>query len=153
VTEEEIKDICPQLERDPHFRIASPVDLGQNCFGFAAGDARRWDPAPVMSPTRAGIYWPPGVPSLNTVNAFIQAYETIGYTQCDDDQYEEGYEKVAVYISDSDEPLHAARQQEGGIWASKLGGGNDIEHGSPETIEGSRMLGRAAYYLRRPLAP
>jgi hypothetical protein len=148
VTEEEIKAICAGLQTDPHFDITSPEDFGQNCFGFAADEKRRWDPAPIMAPTTAGVFWPAGVPLLNTVSAFRAAYATIGYEPCPDAEVEAGFEKIALYVDESGEPTHAARQYESGIWASKLGGGNDIVHGSPEALD-STLLGRAAHFLRR----
>lgn len=150
LTEDDIKAICPRLEHDRAFRIASPPDSGQNCFGWAAGERKRWDPVPTMAPTRAGVFWPAGVPLLKTVNAFVAAYATIGYEPCPGPEREAGFEKIALYVDESGEPLHASHQSESGTWTSKLGGANDIEHGSPEAVE-TPFFGRPLYYLRRPV--
>ena len=86
---------------------------------------------------------------MPTLAAFIAAYATIGFEPCDDGQPEAGFEKIAIYVDDAGEPVHAARQLPSGVWTSKLGGANDIEHGSPEGVE-APLCGKASQYLRRP---
>jgi len=147
---EEICVIFPGLTVDPHFRIASPHDPAYNCFAWAAGDDHRWwDPVPLIAPTRAGVHWPAHVPVLLSRAAFIAAYATIGYEVCADPKLEEGFEKIALYENADGEPVHAARQLDSGVWTSKLGRANDIEHGAPETIE-APLSGAPALFLRRP---
>lgn len=152
MTEDELRDIFPSLAADEQFRISSPHDHGYNCFAWAAGeDHRRWDPVPTLAPTRAGVYWPEGVPLLPSRAAFVAAYGTIGYEICDSPELEDGFEKVVLYENASGEPVHASRQLSSGAWTSKLGGGNDIEHGSTTGLE-APLTGSPAVYLRRPRA-
>jgi hypothetical protein len=75
-------------------------------------------------------YWPEGVPRSETVEAFIQAYRTLGYEICDSPALEPGVEKIAIYVNNrvDREPTHAARQLPSGKWTSKLGRAEDIEH-------------------------
>jgi hypothetical protein len=61
------------------------------------------------------------------VVAFRDAFATLGYVVCDDDQLEAGYEKVALFAL-AGVPKHAARQLPNGCWTSKLGRIEDIEH-------------------------
>jgi hypothetical protein len=58
--------------------------------------------------------WPSGVPREVTLNAFIQAFATLGYMLCQDAVLEVGFEKIAFYaIREPDgsfSPTHAAKQ-------------------------------------------
>jgi hypothetical protein len=49
---------------------------------------------------------------------------------------EKGFEKVAIYVKGNQNPTHAARQLDSGIWTSKIGNEEDIEHSSPAVLEG-----------------
>ena len=64
---------------------------------------------------------------------------------------EEGYEKVAVYSDKSGSPKHVSRQKADGIWTSKLGRLEDIEHHGPEDLEGGLYGSVAVFMRRRPL--
>lgn len=124
------------------FKITSPETNRYNCIGWAAGDTRRW-----WWPEHRR-YWPPGVPREPTVEAFVQAFATLGYEPCDSDGVEEGVERVALYAYANGEPTHAARQLPSGRWTSKLGTWEDIEH-TLVGLEGARY-GHVARILRRP---
>lgn len=150
LTEDQLRAAYPGLESDARFRIASDPDLGYNCFAWAAEDTEhRWEAAAeLLMPTRAGTYWPPGVTVFPTLNAYIEAYRSLGYELCDTAELEEGFEKIAIYVGASGEPFHAARQLASGVWTSKLGGANDIEHETPDGIT-SLNLGSPSIFLRR----
>ena len=62
------------------------------------------------------------------MEAFIEAFVVLGFTPCDTAEYEEGFEKVAIYIDVNGKPTHAARQLSSRLWTSKLGNLQDIEH-------------------------
>ena len=135
----------PRLTPQNH-SIESPRDRAYNCIAWAAGETTRfWWPDPMGT-----TYWPAGAPSEETVGAFIQAYATLGYSPCESAALEQDFEKIAVYTKDA-KPTHAARQLRNGSWTSKLGRQEDIEHESPEAIEGP-AYGKVAVILRRPVA-
>lgn len=92
-------------------------------------------------------YWPPGVPREETLAAFEAAYDTLGYSRCESAQFEPGFTKVAVYAKGT-VPAHAARQLPDGRWTSKLGEREDIEHLTPELLEGE-VYGYVSLILRR----
>ena len=81
-------------------------------------------------------YWPPEIPRTETLEAFIKAFEIFGYRVCNCIAYEEGFEKVAIYIDTHGKPTHAARQLSSGNWTSKLGQLEDIEHAALDNIAG-----------------
>lgn len=102
----------------------SDEDYLYNCFGFAAGSRTQW-----WQPTEGtGFHWPPGVPMEFTLDAYRQAYESIGYSVCGGEELEEGIEKIAIFTYEDGIPSHATRQLVDGRWTSKLGEYEDISH-------------------------
>lgn len=118
-----------------------------NCIAWAAEDTEKWwwpaGGTPVAGFTGAPMkpnYWPPGVPREETVEAFVQAFEALGYAVCAEQSHESGFTKVAVYARTTlpKRPTHMARQLPDGMWTSKLGSGPDIFHKTLECLEGSQ---------------
>lgn len=96
-----------------------------NCIAFAASEThRRWWPSGFPQYD----YWPPEAPCEETIECFILAFKTRGYTPCADGRLELGYQKVAIYADYDRTPLHMARQRFWGSWVSKLGELEDILH-------------------------
>jgi hypothetical protein len=131
------------------WRMTSPESVDYNCIAWAAGeDDRFW------WPDLLGIgYWPPGAVRRETLDAFVEAYGTLGYAVCADGILEEGFEKVALFTR-AGKPTHAARQLRSGAWTSKLGRSFDIEHDTPEAVAGvpgCGIYGEVAVFLRRRL--
>ncbi len=105
-------------------KITSPKTKDYNCIAWAASeDFRFWWPDSMMI-----SYWPEGVEREETLSAFRKAYATKGFQVCADERFEDGYEKIAVYIDGLGKPQHAARQLIGEVWSSKLGEEYDIIH-------------------------
>lgn len=125
------------------FEVTSPRTNAYNCIAWAAGETHVW-----WWP--AGRYWPGGVPHVDTVEAFRDAFQTKGYTPCETGSLEEGFEKVALYTGVDGRVTHAARQLQCGKWTSKLGGEWDITH-ELKGLEGDEY-GRVVCYLKRRTA-
>jgi len=120
-----------------------------NCVAWAVGKKDNfWWPRQL-----AGYHWPKGLPreplNKETVENFIRAIETEGFERCNDGNFENGYEKVAIYVNHLEVPKHVARSLPNGSWTSKMGDDEDIEHPTLEVLEG-HGFGRAKYFLRRP---
>ena len=64
---------------------------------------------------------------METVAAFQEAFGSLGFVVCENEDLEVGFEKIALF-ADDDVPQHAARQLSNGRWTSKLGELEDIEH-------------------------
>lgn len=106
------------------FIITSPEANGYNCIAWAAGeDIRWWEPD-----RRLNYYWPENIERQYTVDAYLRAYETVGFQTCRHEGYEDGYEKIALYVQKDGRPTHASRQVSQDKWTSKLGKSYDIEH-------------------------
>jgi hypothetical protein len=125
------------------FTETSPAAADYNCIAWAAGPTDVWwwpDPLEVY-------HWPQGVPRVETLEAFYQAFESLGYVRGEDGHLEAGFEKIALYVLDG-KPTHAARQLSDGNWTSKLGKWIDITH-TLYGLEGP-AYGQVAGFLKRP---
>jgi hypothetical protein len=128
------------------YSVTSAATEDYNCIAWAAGEEDRW-----WWPDAFGTaYWPENVPRVETLEAFVSAYITLGYQPCESAVWEPGYEKVAIYVDASGMPTHASRQLPSGEWSSKLGSWEDITHGSLEGISG-RLYGQVRQILKRPM--
>lgn len=137
-------DEFPRLRPDNH-RVTSPPSAEYNCVAWAAEDAEnRWQP---------GVYWPTDLPQDDFgLDALVRAFRALGYEGgATDAGLEQGFQKVALYGS-RHLYTHAARQLPTGKWTSKLGGGVDIEHDTPDDVAGG-LYGEVAEVLKRPLPP
>lgn len=85
---------------------------------------------------------------VETVEAFRDAFATLGYILCSDDRFEPGYEKVALFAL-AGVPKHAARQLPTGRWISKLGRSEDIEH-QRHDLSGT-AYGAVVLAMKRPV--
>ena len=149
--EAKIIALFPGLKNDPDFKITSPSDPDYNCIAWAYHYNNRWMwPGGVEEKVMDGFhYWPDGVVDSIDVAAFIEAFAKSGYSVCDNATFEEGFRKVALYVKDgTTECTHAARQLSNGRWTSKLGQENDIQHGTPYTLEG-QVYGRVFCIMKR----
>jgi hypothetical protein len=140
-----IESEFPRLRQDG-YSITSPGTDDYNCIAWAGGDTtRKWDPDPT-----SGRYWPKTVPRTLDVESFVQLFALEGgYSPCDSQAFEQGFEKIALFVSLSREVTHAARQLPSGTWTSKLGDWEDIEHSTLSGLE-SAFYGQVAKILKRP---
>ena len=126
------------------YTISSPATIEYNCIAWAAGDSEAWWwPDPFNQ-----YYWPSEIIREESIDAFVKAFEFLGYTICPDAEYEKGYEKVAIYSKTDGRPTHAARQIASEKWTSKIGSLEDIEHDT-NSLSGSRY-GEPVIFMKRP---
>jgi hypothetical protein len=96
-----------------------------------------------------GYWWPTTVATmLYSVRAYEQVYETMSYQPCGNGDFVLGTEKIALYGHDPGECLHVARQLINGMWTSKMGDLADIEHATPQEVEGEKH-GRVLAFMER----
>lgn len=132
----------PRL-RSTGFSVSSPATIDYNCIAWAAGDIGRcWWP----DSNNIG-FWPHTAPRAETIEAFVGAFETLGYSLCGSAEHEIGFEKIAIYVDRDQMPTHGARQLDSGLWTSKLGDFEDIEH-TLDGLEGP-TYGKVAAVMRR----
>ncbi len=136
----------PNLDKDPNWEIKSPPDNNYNCIAFAAlkTDRNVW---PSVMGKLDGVEWPKDLPVDTKLKTFIKYYNRFGYQLCVGSDFEDGYQKVAIYLKGG-ECTHAARQQLNGMWVSKLGVHWDIWHSTPEAVAGVEY-GNVAQIMKR----
>lgn len=134
----QLKEAFPGLNEDKDFKLTSPVTPNYNCIAWAYQITDKWMwPSPSASSLDAVFYWPDEVTKSPCVISFIEAFRLKGYELCVKEEFENGYQKIALYVvPGTTECTHAARQLRDGKWTSKLGPACDIQHGTPHTIEG-----------------
>jgi hypothetical protein len=85
------------------------------------------------------------------VEAFMLAFGTLGYVECNDGAPEDGIEKIALFAVSTTGyllPTHAALQLASGEWTSKLGPLEDIVHTTLEAVAGP-VYGNAVKFMAR----
>lgn len=115
-----------------------------NCIAWAyEEDTRR------LWPNLYGYEWPKEITNTETIDSFKELFSSIGYIECDNGDFEEGYLKIAIYANTLGVPKHAARQLPNKYWTSKCGDYIDIEH----TIEGmaNGYYGNIVVFMKRPI--
>ena len=126
------------------YRVTSPRDDAYNCIAWAAGATDNW-----WWPVGTGrTYWPSGAPRAVTVDAFREAFASLGYIASPTEELESQFEKIALFAKAEDKPTHAARQLPSGRWTSKLGMMEDIEHALRD-LEGT-VYGSVVLIVKRP---
>lgn len=125
------------------YEIISPSTVEYNCIAWAAGEDKRW----WWPDSFYQYFWPEGIPREETVDAFVRAFESIGFSVCQDETYEDGFEKIVVYTKLDGKPTHAARQIDSDKWTSKLGRLEDIKH-DLNSISGP-LYGTPAIFMKR----
>jgi hypothetical protein len=132
----ELEELWPGLATS-EYSITSPQEPRPNCIGWALGDTTHfWEPGP---PT-VGYYWPPNAPQDDSLSSWIRIFELHGYRTCDSAEFEQGKEKVAIYLGLDGLPSHVARQKASGLWTSKLGKLEDIQHDTLEALVVMNMV-------------
>jgi hypothetical protein len=139
-----LEHLFPSLQTKP-YQVTSPATDGYNCIAWAAGATNFWW-WPFGDPN--WTYWPENVPRQETLDAFRDAFATLGYVVCDHPDVEPGFEKIALFADARGCPTHAARQLSSGRWTSKLGQLEDIEHDLRD-LEGTEY-GVVALLMKRP---
>jgi len=143
-----LEQLFPGLRTAPYV-VMTPRTNRYNCIAWAAGDDANWW-WPTNGPGDVQRFWPTGVRREETLAAFIAALATRGFAPAETDALETGFEKVALFVDGRGVPTHAARQLSTGLWTSKLGDWEDIEH-RLHALEGE-LYGSVAMLLKRSVA-
>jgi len=117
-----------------------------NCVGYAVGDFRWWHPA-----EQKEHYWPEGVARNFLAQTYVDALKTVHFEECpiQTDAQEPGFEKFALFHK-AHKFTHIAIIAADGVWKSKLGNLEDIEH-PPAVRSKFGSYGLIFKYLRREM--
>jgi hypothetical protein len=123
------------------FRKTSVATRVYNCVSWALGLTD-------IKFNSFSYYWPPNLPREHTVDNYVNLYRLYEFEICPDGSYEEGTEKIALFGDGEGLFQHVSRQLSNGLWTSKMGELEDIEHKAPEVVSGS-LYGRVSVYMKR----
>jgi hypothetical protein len=148
---QEIESSFPKLAVDG-WRKSSEETYDYNCFAFALNDRDDWySPLPLN-----GYYWPADqIPRDIRLSTMIELYRYEGgFEPCENGEYEEGIEKIALYTNIFGNVTHAERQIDSKTWTGKLGPLEDIEHPLLSSLEDDGVkpddYGKVTQFLKRP---
>jgi hypothetical protein len=75
----------------------------------------------------------------------------LGFREIDIPKPRNNYDVIAIFALNG-EPTHIARMLSSGKWTSKLGDGEDIEHGALDSV-GGIIYGEPVLYMRKKATP
>lgn len=124
------------------YSVESVETWDYNCIAYAVDIQDQW-------------WWPdangdadwPIKRREETLDCFVEAFETMGYRKCRSAYPKRGFEKIVIYARNG-VPTHAAKQLPDGRWKSKLGPWEDIEHNTTKAVE-EYIYGKAVVYMKR----
>lgn len=148
MTATEIEAYFPRIKGS--LEITSEPDEEYNCIAWSVNDKKQWWwPTPPGHRRWPGKYWLDGIPHEETIPVFTEMYQRLAFEVCDSSEYEENYDKIAIYADSSGIVTHAARWwKDDGGWSSKLGEENDILHHHLAALE-SASYGKVRLVMRR----
>ena len=138
----DLEDLFPNLA-NTGYEVSGEPSREYNCIAWALEiTTQKWD---CNDPN---AYWPPHLPRSDRVETVVQLFSNQGFSICDNDVLEPGFEKIVIYAFVG-QFTHVARQLEDGRWTSKLGNREVINHPSPGNLTESRY-GFVHCIMRRP---
>lgn len=142
MTAEELKSFWPNLNQH-NYSITSPPAKVYNCVAWASG----------INYTRLDFYRNEKgeIDEDQSSFRYMKHFETIGFVECESPDFEEGFEKIALYEDRRGNFTHVALQKGEDRWTSKLGYLEDIEHKNLEALEGRGRdrYGNHVFYMKR----
>lgn len=127
------------------FEITSPETAQYNCVAWALSDSENWWEAD------DDYLWLDDIEYSQSLLAVKSLFEKFNFEISDNDFFEYGFEKVALFSDDNLNCTHVARQLNKELWTSKLGVSYDISHRINALENG--IYGQVTYILKRKLPP
>jgi hypothetical protein len=132
----------PKLAADGG-RKTSEAEPQYNCLSWSAKRTKKYRLEP--KPVDPWDYWPKGVPNDYSLESFIVLFEKSGYERCEklDTTFSVFNKKVAIYAAFGiyNQPrwefTHVSDELHSGVWTSKLGYEEDIQHNTPQSLGGN----------------
>jgi len=98
-----------------------------------------------------GYWWPEDLEATHTANSYAELYKRyFGFEICDNSDYEDGYDKIALYSDKNNLFTHATRRINNKCWTSKMGDYEDIEHYNLTSVGGGDY-GKPTIFMKRKI--
>jgi hypothetical protein len=148
VYDEAKKKLCPNLGPN-NSEKTSDSTIDYNCMAWVMGVKDKW--MDHWNYFQATFGFDPNTADHTAIGYADILVKHYGFEHCDDDEYEEGFDKVALYENNIGEWSHIAIRLKDGKWSSKLGDLEDITHDNLDVIAGG-VYGHPVLYMKRPKA-
>lgn len=133
------------LRNDKLFAITSNKDLLYNCIAWAMGTNQMWVGTYRNVPW---IWWPSTCSLDQSPQSLVDAFTFVGFEICDNNLYEDDYDKVILYELNG-KWTHAARVLSNDVCYSKFGESWDGHHSNKDDLFDGTIYGHAYTYMRR----
>lgn len=141
----------PGLEPGEYKFVQNSERNNGNCIALSLNIPSPWiwptakGYVPSIDSTIASEFWPRNLSNDYTLDNFLEMYKLFGFQQTDEEGYEEGYWKNALYGHDENNITHAAHLLKDGTFVK----GPLLIH-QPKAIEGD-VYGHIITYVKRVL--
>jgi len=151
--EEQRAEKWPHLILGENFEFTSPKKRGYNCVAYALGEVNK--DIDMLALSKRIDLTPFGLSNDkldHSINGYIKLISGLySYEVCDNSEVEENFDKIVLFEGlDEDGDisfLHIAKQLDNGIWTSKMGAFEDIEHLTPDAVNG--LYGQPKVFMKR----
>lgn len=140
-----ITEWFPRLKEDENFKITSPYNPCYNCISWSLKESNIWTWPNTPEERDRFMTWDNNLRYDEEIETFIEYFKAQGYKICKANDLTDG--AVALY-SIGNSCKHAARMLHNGLWTSKLGPWHDIQHSTPQSLEGD-MYGKVYCYMKK----
>lgn len=134
----------PKLVKNS-FRKTSHFSIDYNCVSWAVGIVSKRIDSGGQS-----YEWPNDLPRDHTINSYVKLYQKYGFEKCDNGNLESSLEKIALFEDEYGFFKHVALQLSSGLWTSKMGDLEDIEHKTSDAVDGW-FYGKVSIYMSRQI--
>ena len=132
----------PNLKHKENFEYTSVYTDDYNCVAWANEIIDEWIQFPPYNSNNS---------YEDSVLSYIEYFTQFGYEITKNFNLEIGITKIALYTNEINEFRHVARQLPTGLWASKIGDWEDIEHTTLEALAGG-AYGFPKIYMYKKLS-
>lgn len=129
----------PNLKIVENFIFTSDPTDDYNCVAWAIEKEDEWIQFPPYNSQNS---------YEDSVQSYIEYFTELGFEITDNTKLEEEFDKIALYTNDINEFTHVARQKPNGMWASKIGNWEDIEHTTLDALAGGSYGNPKVYMCR-----
>jgi hypothetical protein len=149
-----IRDWCRKFTPDAvDWDNASEPSEKYNCMGFAVGVLKWWQKRDISDGINLTpqYNWIDGVREEDDIESFVALAEAMGFQRCDENDQEEGSEKIILcFRDDKYRPfMHAVLHIAAGRFKSKLAEHSDIEHPDDAFNDVSHWIPMGRVYMKR----
>ena len=142
MTPREIQRKWPNLKLSENFQFTSEQTWDYNCVAWALDINDDWIQFEYDENGDLRVD--------QSVQKYITFFQEKGFVACEDNDLEQGIQKICIYTDGNNIFTHVCLQLVNGLWASKVGEYEDIKHDDLESLSGT-FYGVPTVIMKRPI--